>query len=1546
MKNTGKKALSLFLAVCLVLSLAPAVFADEATVTDADGLKNALSVGGTITLGKDINVNEALTVSKGTTLDLNGHTLAVNHNGMQNYAVLVNAALTIRDGVGSGKITSSTANTLFLDYDEGAKTNSLTLESGTVENTCRKMGDTAIVAVGTTNSTVTITGGTVRSENGSAMFAQSAVLISGGFFQGEVYLAMQEYNDTEHQTITGGHFDRLPGGWYDFYGKKDEVVANPDAATKSAYPYAVQEIPANERVTVSYVFPQSPSLSKAQDYFRKRTEIVMPDAPDYEDHSFIAWSVNGTAISFPYQLGDEAEVTFHAIYAKVNPAPEGFAWEKKPLTDLYVGGVAMMEGGQPAGQLPYTIMSGTGTATLAYNDTGSVYTLTLDAYVYTGPGYAWNWNSNTFNSGIFAKGDLAIVIHSDSSIKATATSADGAVGIAVTGGGLAIASNTSPSPKLTVQGVSSPGSQMSAGVYTDGNLAVRNCKLDTSAANGKSAYGIVAHGSSSEETRNVYVIGADVTAAAAASDYGLGIVASGDVTVQNTSEVTAKATGAKFSYGAQCENLTIDGGYMVCIANGEDAESENCRGVYADGEIAVMSGLLSALAGKAATYHSYGVYACDGLTVGSRGSVFGISKGTTGYNDSVGVLADDITVGAGAELYGLGGDVTDGDSFGVYAWGDITVLADDEDYGELYGVGGEAMAEGDSAGVRAAEITVEDGAELRAIGGKVTDGDSYGVYAWGKLTAYGSGADNDDDYDDEDYDEYTGYGAVDARGGDTTGYGDSCGLYLWKGMAVSDDGAVYAYGGNAAPTCSDSYGIYSKGDVTIAGDSQVEAIGGSQAETSVGVYAEPDTRDDENQQISYPTLHIKNGGQLKAAGGDAAYRSFGVLIDGGMLMMDKEVDTNAELRLDATGGDVTNGWSYGVCVIAGENDPTAISLSGGALVLAAGGQANDNEEHGNSIGVCSLGDVKLSNAELHADGEDGSDFTIGLYLYGENRKLTLENNAEVYARAYEATGGSAGVYFDDMEDPGSVSVAENCVLSAYAGEAALSVAIGNVGMLATGGTIVAIAEGDNGSGILMNNNSVDTPAINVAAGQLGASGKTAAIGAVSGSESPIGDVTLTAPYIEYSIDYSGEPIETVQPEGAALTANGTQKHIMAFASGTLYSVSVTDITETISYGKPIAFTAKPGPASVVKVVDEYWTCGNTVISRNDENPSVPGAGTWRYTLVLAPVEGFTFVAVGDGVGVIYKDEYYEFYPANDGKLVLTTTGDETFIQDVTLTEPYVPPYGGGTTTYTPTITDSAHGKVTADPKAAAAGDTVKLTATPDAGYELDTLTVKDANGKDVALTKNTDGTYSYVQPAGKVTVTATFKESKAEAVRPFTDVKQGDWFYNAVYHCFDKGYFKGVSETKFDPQGTMTRAMFATVLYRMAGEPTVTGENKFADVKGGQWYTDAILWATQAGIVDGYGDGNFGVDDPITREQMVTMLYRYAQSKGQGFQGLWSFKLDFPDAGDVSDWALEAMSWMVMNGVIKGKDGKLAPGATATRAEVAQLIMNFDGLAG
>ena len=152
----------------------------------------------------------------------------------------------------------------------------------------------------------------------------------------------------------------------------------------------------------------------------------------------------------------------------------------------------------------------------------------------------------------------------------------------------------------------------------------------------------------------------------------------------------------------------------------------------------------------------------------------------------------------------------------------------------------------------------------------------------------------------------------------------------------------------------------------------------------------------------------------------------------------------------------------------------------------------------------------------------------------------------------------------------------------------------------------------------------------------------------------------------------------------------------------------------------------------------------------------------------------------------------------------------------------------------------------------------------------------------------------------------------------------------------------GTDATHFTPSGTASRAMVATILWRMAGQPAAARENPFADVPADTWYTDAVTWAAEQGIVTGYDGTTFGPDNPVTREQFAVMLYRYAQSLGEGFTGSWAFALDFPDAGQVSAYAYEALCWMTSKGVLQGmEDGGLHPQGTANRAQLATMLLRF-----
>jgi hypothetical protein len=184
----------------------------------------------------------------------------------------------------------------------------------------------------------------------------------------------------------------------------------------------------------------------------------------------------------------------------------------------------------------------------------------------------------------------------------------------------------------------------------------------------------------------------------------------------------------------------------------------------------------------------------------------------------------------------------------------------------------------------------------------------------------------------------------------------------------------------------------------------------------------------------------------------------------------------------------------------------------------------------------------------------------------------------------------------------------------------------------------------------------------------------------------------------------------------------------------------------------------------------------------------------------------------------------------------------------------------------------------------------------------------------------------------------------AAANMPFTDVKSGDWFHDGVQYVYDNSIVNGTSPDKFSPYALLDRGMLVTMLWRMDGKPTGTG-NVFRDVPAGKWYSDAIAWASGAKIVSGYGNGLFGTKDPVTREQIALILYNYAVSKGYDVSAASDLS-SFADVGNVHSWALAAMKWAVASGLIGGKGGgRLDPNGKATRAEAVSILQRFSELA-
>lgn len=265
------------------------------------------------------------------------------------------------------------------------------------------------------------------------------------------------------------------------------------------------------------------------------------------------------------------------------------------------------------------------------------------------------------------------------------------------------------------------------------------------------------------------------------------------------------------------------------------------------------------------------------------------------------------------------------------------------------------------------------------------------------------------------------------------------------------------------------------------------------------------------------------------------------------------------------------------------------------------------------------------------------------------------------------------------------------------------------------------------------------------------------------------------------------------------------------------------------------------------------------------------------------------------------------------------------------------PSGGGGTTYPPAIPDVPHGSVSVNPAQPHQGDQVTITATPDEGYKVGEVTVTGPNGQQVTVTPSGDGKYTFTQPGGEVTIDVTFIPEEW----PFEDVAEGDWFYDAVAYVYENGIMAGTSSTTFEPQSSVTRGQVVQMLYNLEGQPAVSGDDGFTDVQTKDWWYNAVVWASQNGVVSGYGDGTFLPKQNISRQEFAQMLFNYAKFKGYDLTAAGDLS-KFLDGGDVAGWAETAMKWANGNEFINGHvNGTLEPKGTTTRGQAASILMTF-----
>ncbi len=429
-------------------------------------------------------------------------------------------------------------------------------------------------------------------------------------------------------------------------------------------------------------------------------------------------------------------------------------------------------------------------------------------------------------------------------------------------------------------------------------------------------------------------------------------------------------------------------------------------------------------------------------------------------------------------------------------------------------------------------------------------------------------------------------------------------------------------------------------------------------------------------------------------------------------------------------------------------------------------------------------------------------------------------------------------------------------------------------------------------------------------------------------------VSLDKTSLELTEGKTAQLTATVKPDNATnknvtWTSNNTDVATVVGGTVTAVAPGTATITVTTEDGSKTAtcavtVTAAPVPVTGVSLnkdslalgVGDSETLTATVAPANAANQNV----TWASsdTSVATVDAAGKVTAVGAGTATI---------------TVTTVDGGKTVACTVTV-RPDIPPANPN---YRITVEATQGGTVTADPTAAKAGATVTLTPVPDRGYQVGSVAVTDRFGDAVAVTEQADGIYTFTMPNGQVTVTVTF----AEAPLPFPDVAEGDWFYDAVRYAYETGLMDGVGDNLFAPNSQTTRAQLVTILYRLEGEPEVSGTSGFSDVAAGTWYTDAVAWAAANGIVNGVSETEFAPGKDITREQLATILFRYAEAKGYDVSARADLSA-YPDADQIQSYATESVAWAVAEGLIQGfEDNTLRPAGNATRAQIATILMRF-----
>ena len=1191
-----------------------------------------------------------------------------------------------------------------------------------------------------------------------------------------------------------------------------------------------------------------------------------------------------------------------------------------------------------------------------------------------------NPDDKTNNYGIYVYGDLTI--SGGGSLAASGgKGSTGSYGIYTDWGGVTVSGGT-------VETTAGDAAYYSYGIYAfNGDIAVTDGTVNAAGGAADLSYGINAD--------NVTISGdGKVTATGGAAEHSCGIDAS-DITISG-GEVTAKGGTASAARGAYSRGISayaaaISGDGRVTATGGEvSGEYAYSCGIYVQEDAAISGGTVNATGGTATGSYAYscGIDVTHGLTI-SGGAVTATGGTATGsYVESCGINATNgLTIS--------GGEVTaEGATQAVRSFmGAVTVAPAGGEQIEVTAGAGKDSA----AAIIGSPFTSEEEISDSSISSakyfhsiaEAAEGPGSGepnpnIYV-GSVELYG------------DKDTNTTAYALTDKSGKVTTEGASATSYniKWDGATLTLNGATITQGSheNAAIYCGEnagihlvlvgdstvtgpsggstgaSRGIYTRGDLTISGSGILNVSGGEASADQARSYG-----------ISASDITI-SGGTVTATGGSAtgSYAvSCGIYVTNDLTVSGGTVTATGG-TVTATGGPAPDSYAYS-CGI----DASDITISGGTAT-ATGGTATGS--YAESRGIYVINDLTISGGEVtaeggtaFADGSEGYAVSYGIYVHSLN---SLPGSITISGGIVNADGGQA-----------SVTAADGGIAGSYGISVYGSIDISDGIVNADGGTV----SGNNtySCGIYV------THGLTISGGEVTAEGTTQAVRIYSGGSVTVApaegqQITVTVGADESSAaEITGSPFQE-ETEITGLASAAGVAYFKSAAEPARYSVTLHPNGGTIADGKDVTSylcgtgASLPGAGDVTRsgyrfagwYADEALTDGPyTQISAADAGDMAFYA---RWVRRSSGGGGSSSRPTGPSTGHSdgWTDIREEIGSAEDGDTVTIDMNGETEVpaeifEEIAGKDITVELDMGGGVTWTVDGRDVPEDVSLSDLDLGVDMDT--------SGISVDVINTVTGEYGAVQVSLDHDGAFGFAltltAPLGRENAgywanlyhydegeeALTFETSariaadgsaalrmthasqyaivideKSHAL-PFEDVGTDAWYSDAVAYVYRNGLMSGTSGSTFSPDAAITRAQLVTILWRMAGSPQVNYLMDFDDVSQDAYYAEAVRWAAGEGIAGGYGNGLFGSDDPITREQMAAILYRFAQHMGYDVSiGEDTNILSYTDAPDVSGYAVAALQWACGAGIIRGTgDGStLTPQGGATRAQAAVILTRF-----